>query len=336
MHALVLGKFMPLHRGHLALVDFALAHCDRLTILLCVEATEPISGDDRERWLRATYTDHPKIYVQRFDFLDRDLPATSVSSRQISALWAARLQELVPTAQRIIGSEAYVQYVAQYWGIDYRIFDVNRHQVNISATEIRANPYRYRAYLAPAARLDFVQRIVLHGTESTGKSTLTAYLADRYGTSFVPETAREIVAHTDTVVYEDLLLIADRQAEAIQAAVPKADGVLFIDTDVFTTLAYARYLFGRELPLRAEWLAAAKNHHCLFTRADAPYVQDGTRLKPEERKMLEAYHWQARLESGVPTTEISGNEWADRTRHAEAAVANILLLEKNEHNGETT
>ncbi|MEM1359442.1 MAG: AAA family ATPase [Bacteroidota bacterium] len=330
MHALVLGKFMPLHRGHLALIDFALEHCDRLTVLLCVEATEPISGEDRERWLRSTYANHPKISLQRFDFLDADLPATSESSRQISALWAAQLQELVPTAQRIIGSEAYVQYVAEYWGIDYRIFDVNRQQVKISATEIRAKPYQHRAFLAPAAQPDFVQRIVLHGTESTGKSTLATHLADRYGTSFVPEMARDIVAHTDTVVYEDLFLIADRQAAAIQAAVSEADGVLFIDTDIFTTLAYARYLFKRELPLRAEWLAAAKQQHCLFTRADAPYVQDGTRLQPGERKVLENFHWQARLESGVPTTEIVGREWAERTSFAEAVVAQVLLQEKHE------
>jgi HTH-type transcriptional repressor of NAD biosynthesis genes len=90
-------------------------------------------------------------------------------------------------------------------------------------------------------------------------------LAGHYDTVFVPETAREIVDYTDTVIYEDLIRIADHQAEAIQEAIPQADGVLFIDTDVYTTLAYSRYLFGRELRLRPNWVTAAANHLCLFT-----------------------------------------------------------------------
>jgi len=312
---------MPLHRGHLALVDFSLRHCDRLTILLCVEARESISGDDRERWLRTTYQDHPTVSVRRFNFTDAELPATSASSRTVSAQWTVRLKALAPRTDVIIGSEAYVRYVAEAWGIGYRIFDVDRSVVPISATEIRNHPYRHRAYLAPAARPDFVQRIVLHGTESTGKSTLARHLATVYGTVHVPETAREIVEHTDTVIYDDLLRIADRQAEAIREAIPRADGVLFIDTDVFTTLAYTRYLFDRELPMRKDWLAAATNHLCLFTRSDAPFVQDGTRLEFQKRAKLERFHRAARLESEIPTREIVGINWVERTEKAEAFIS---------------
>ncbi|MEM9929570.1 MAG: AAA family ATPase, partial [Bacteroidota bacterium] len=277
-HALVLGKFMPLHAGHQALITFALSQARHVIVLLCVEATEPIAGSARERWLRQTYPDHPRLTIRRIDYQDEDLPATSVSSRSVSALWTQRLKEWVPTADVIVGSEDYVRYVAEIWGIGFQLFEPERESVPISATMIRQNPYRHRHFLAPAAKPDFVQRIVLHGTESTGKSTLTEHLANVYQTAFVPETAREIVAHTDTVIYEDLVLIADRQAEAIQAAIPRADGVLFIDTDVYTTLAYSRYLFGRELPLSQTWLVAAQNDLCLYTQADAPYVQDGTRL----------------------------------------------------------
>lgn len=322
--ALVIGKFMPLHAGHQALITFALSQADHLTVLLCVEELEPIPGKDRERWLRETYQDHPRISIRRIDYRDADLPATSVSSRSASARWTERLREWVPETNLIVGSEDYIRYVAEMWGIDYRIFDLSRHVIPVSATMIREQPYRYRHFLVPAARPDFVRRIVLHGTESTGKSTLVQHLADQYATAFVPETAREIVGHTQQVVYEDLIRIADRQAAAIQAAIPQADGVLFIDTDVFTTLAYSRYLFGQELPLSAEWLAAAAQHLCLFTRADAPYVQDGTRLPPQERLALAAVHWQARRESGVPTSCIEGRSWPERTSLAERVVADYL------------
>lgn len=323
-HALVLGKFMPLHAGHQALIAFAQTQADHLTVLLCAEAMEPIAGEARERWLRLSYADHPRITIKRVDYRDEDLPATSVSSRDVSALWTHRLQEWVPETEVIIGSEDYVRYVAEIWGISFRIFDAPRAAVPVSATMIRQAPYRYRKLLAPAARPDFVQRIVLHGTESTGKSTLTQHLATQYQTAFVPETAREVVEHTDTVVYEDLIRIAERQAEAIQATIPLADGVLFIDTDVYTTLAYSRYLFSKELPLRPYWVAAADNHLCLFTQSDAPYVQDGTRLLPPERAGLAKAHWQARQESGVPIQLISGKDWLTRTQLAEKKVADFL------------
>ncbi|MEL7162964.1 MAG: adenylyltransferase/cytidyltransferase family protein, partial [Bacteroidota bacterium] len=133
MNGLVLGKFMPLHRGHLTLIDFALTYCDRLTVLLCAEANEPISGADRERWLRTTYAKHPRVTVRRFDYVDDDLPATSESSRAISALWTERLRMLAPETEMIIGSEDYVRYVAEIWGIHHRIFDLDRRTIPISA-----------------------------------------------------------------------------------------------------------------------------------------------------------------------------------------------------------
>lgn len=323
-NALVLGKFMPLHLGHLALVNFAAGLAERLTILLCVEATEPLPGNDRERWLRATYANHPHITIRRVDYNDADLPATSVSSRAVSELWTARLRRWVPSADLIVGSENYVRYVSESWGINYRIFDLARHQVSISATQIRGNPYRFRHLIAPAARPDFVQRIVLHGTESTGKSTLVARLAEHFSTIFVPETAREVVEHTDTVVFSDLHRIADRQAEAIRKATSLADGVLFIDTDYYTTLAYARYLFNRELPPRPEWLTTAEHDLCLYCTADAPYVQDGTRLNPARRLQLDGFHRRARAESDVRTVEVSGEDWGSRMEMAVSVCEELL------------
>ena len=52
---LVFGKFMPLHKGHLALIDFALKHCTHLTIILCYTNNEPIKGEIREQWLRKAF-----------------------------------------------------------------------------------------------------------------------------------------------------------------------------------------------------------------------------------------------------------------------------------------
>lgn len=41
---LVFGKFMPLHAGHLSLIEFAVENCDRLNVILCYTYEEEISG----------------------------------------------------------------------------------------------------------------------------------------------------------------------------------------------------------------------------------------------------------------------------------------------------
>ena len=40
----LLGKFLPPHRGHQYLIDFARNHVDHLTVLVCTIAREPIPG----------------------------------------------------------------------------------------------------------------------------------------------------------------------------------------------------------------------------------------------------------------------------------------------------
>ena len=44
---LLLGKFLPPHRGHQHLVDFAAACCERVTVLVCTRTDDPIPGADR-------------------------------------------------------------------------------------------------------------------------------------------------------------------------------------------------------------------------------------------------------------------------------------------------
>ena len=39
---LVIGKFMPVHKGHLALIDFALTQCDELIVSMSYTVKDPI------------------------------------------------------------------------------------------------------------------------------------------------------------------------------------------------------------------------------------------------------------------------------------------------------
>ena len=48
---LVIGKFLPPHRGHAFLIETALRQVDRLVVLVCSLEREPIPGWQRVAWL---------------------------------------------------------------------------------------------------------------------------------------------------------------------------------------------------------------------------------------------------------------------------------------------
>ena len=67
----------------------------------------------------------------------------------------------------------------------------DRTEVPISSTQIRFNPYEEWQYLPPVCREYYAKRVLIVGSESTGKSTLTENLAIAYNTNFVKEIGRE-------------------------------------------------------------------------------------------------------------------------------------------------
>lgn len=310
---LVLGKFMPLHRGHLELIRFAQAYCDRLIVLVGVSAGEPIPGPLRRQWVEQELAGQPGIEVH---YMDEEMPQSAVASRMVSKAWAEYLAHRFPELAVIFTSEAYGAYVAEYMGIDYVDFDPPRQQVPISATLIREAPFNYWDFIPQAVRPYFVKKICLYGPESTGKSVLSEQLARHFHTAYVPEMARFVIGSSLDCTYEDMTAIAEAQAAAIQETLPAANKLLFCDSDLLTTKVYSEYLFGRT-PAFAPWVEAANRYDLhLFLEADVPYVQDGTRLGAATRPVLRAAFLAALQAAGVPYAVVSGASWEHRFRQA--------------------
>ena len=310
---LVLGKFMPLHKGHLALIAFAARHCDHLTVLLCYNTSEPISGARRLQWLEESLHLYPTVTVEAYCYDERELSASSDFSIDAVAGWARVLKERYPGLTVFFSSEAYGEAVAQGIGIEHIAFDPGRSLLPVSDTAIRDNPFDYWDYLPPAVRPYLVKKVVLLGSESTGKSTLAERLARHFDTVFVPEMAREVIGHTDSCTYKDLHTIAELQARTINEQLAAANKVLFCDTDLHISKSYARYLFGKELEV-AQWIEEASTFDLyLFLETDCPYVQDGTRLSEEERRDLGEAHRQLLQEAGIQFIRIHG-DWEQRFR----------------------
>ncbi|WP_315819116.1 AAA family ATPase [Paraflavitalea speifideaquila] len=321
-----MGKFMPLHKGHEALIAFALQQCEELVVMLCVSDKEPIGGELRKHWLDTTYRHNERVKVSLVNYDETVLPNSSVSSREISALWADYIRDHYPGIAVFISSEPYGEYVAEYLGIRHSSFDQERKVVPVSASAILGNPFQHWTYIAEAARPYFVKKICISGSESTGKSTLTEKLGQYFETAFVPEMAREVIETTEEVVFDDLLKIATLHAATINERLPLANKLLICDTDVNITKSYAQYLFHQPLLVPA-WIDAANQFDLhLFLDTDCPYVQDGTRLSEAERNVLSGYHERQLQEMGIAYITISGS-WEQRFERAKEVIRETFFKE---------
>jgi len=317
---LVFGKFMPLHKGHQALIRFALQHCDELWVVLCHTAQEPIAGNIRLQWIKNWIAPYPKIKVIDFAYDDQVLPNSSVSDREASRLWSRAFQQHLPAFTHVFTSEAYGDYIAEYLGITHIRYDIDRLTVPVSATQIRHEPWVYWQYLANEAKPYFVARVAIVGTESTGKSTLTQRLAEYFDTVYVPEMARHVVEETLTVTPAHLQEIAGVHARAILEKLSAANRILLADTDLITTQSYSGFLFGEPLHTD-EWIGAANRFDLyLFLEPDCPFVQDGTRLGLAERNALSDHHRRHYEACGKPVIYIKGN-WEQRFQEAAEVIS---------------
>lgn len=127
-------------------------------------------------------------------------------------------------------------------------------------------------------------KICLFGPESTGKTTLARRLADHFQTAWVPEFAREFLLENGNVFTPaEVRPLADGQLLIQNAAISRANRVVFLDTDLLTNALYSQYCFG-EIP---DWLEkmAHENlpdfHFLLDT--DLPWQADELRTHGNDR-----------------------------------------------------
>ncbi len=308
IRGLILGKFMPIHKGHLSMINFALTQCEELVILLCVNKKEPIPGKMRKKWLHQLFDNQNKIQIK---YAVTELPNTSVSSKSVSRQWADYIRKKLPEIDIIFTSEKYGDYVAEYLKIKHIQYDCLRAKTPVSAEKIRKNPHQYWDYIPDNVQPYFVKKICIHGAESTGKSILAERLARYFNTEFVPEMARFVIGKSQDCTYNDILKIAEVHAREINNKLLKANKILICDTNLLTTKVYSQYLFHKK-PKFENWIEQAnKMDYYLFLDIDVPYHQDGTRLGEYTQKELHA-EFRAILTEEKTEFQIINGYWQSR------------------------
>jgi len=136
-----------------------------------------------------------------------------------------------------------------------------------------------------------VARVAILGAESSGKSTLAAALAARYGTVWVPEYLREFVEANERVPAEcDQYPIARTQMAHEDAAAAVATRFVFCDTTPMMTALYSRWYWNR---VDAQLSLLERRHdyaYTLVTAPDSPWEADG--LQRESEAVRQTIHQQ--------------------------------------------
>jgi HTH-type transcriptional repressor of NAD biosynthesis genes len=258
-----------------------------------------------------------------YQYDERLLPNTSETSASVSAVWAEQFKLLFPDHTILVTSEPYGDLVAEYMGITHIPFDMQKSRYPVSATKIRANLPDTWAYLPDSVKSFLVTKVVLLGTESTGKTTLTSRLADHFNTGAVMEAGRDIIADSNDFGINDLYLIAAEHASRIDRQATGKSPLLIIDTDIHITLSYGEYAFGTVLDIDKAIYESNRADLCLYLNNDVPYVQDGTRLGEDERNQLDLSHRRVLAKHGVAYEEIKG-DWEERFEQAVVLIEQLM------------
>lgn len=326
MKGFVFGKFYPFHIGHQKMIEFAVEK-GSVTVLICAEEKEKIDGNTRKQWIKETFPNNKNLNVKVFKYCEKDFPNTSVSDWDVSKKWSEVFNEYFKEENFLVTSEEYGEMLSEIMNIDHFMFDENRENIQISASEIRKDVFKNWKYLPKSVQKYFVLKVVFLGTESTGKTFLTNKLSKFFKSNKVSEAGRDLIQNSKEFEFKDLENVYNEHAKRIENVDFNKSFLTLIDTDVHITKSYAEFMFGEKLNVPDDILQTNKADLYIYLTKDAEYIQDGTRLDFEERNKLDDSHRKVLKENQINLLEISGN-WKEREIAVIDSIENLILKQK--------
>jgi NadR type nicotinamide-nucleotide adenylyltransferase len=322
-----LGKFMPPHHGHLHVCEVARQHVDQLTVLVCSHDREPIDGALRAEWMRACLGGAGIDVIH----MHRDIPQDPSEHPDFWRIWQDAILALHPAPIDVVfGSEPYVEKLAQVLGADPFFVDLDRQTVPISATQIRTTPGAHWPYIPKPVRSFYQKRVTLLGAESTGKTTLSNWLAERFSTKVIPEFGRTYDAtfrQGQGWYHDDFLRIADGHMLDAARIAPDGGPLVIEDTNLLQTAVWNDALIGEASPLLAARFSKMRHPDLyLLMSPEMAWIDDGTRYHGDEKQRLDFHSGLKRLleQTDASWVEITGKTWEDRQNAAVLAISREL------------
>jgi HTH-type transcriptional regulator, transcriptional repressor of NAD biosynthesis genes len=210
------------------------------------------------------------------------------------------------------------------------LIDPTRAHVNISATSIRnEGVFRHWEFIPDFVKPYFIKKVVVVGTESCGKSTLTKNLAKIYNTTYVGEYGRtvceELGGCDGIIVKEDYHKIAYGHKMEEFKAIEKANKLVFIDTEAIVTQFYSN-LYNNEHQTVLDEIAKLQDYDLwLYLEPDVTWVDDGLRVHGEETvRDQNNKHLKTLLNKHNINYKIIGGKYENRLKGAIESIEMLL------------
>lgn len=166
-----------------------------------------------------------------------------------------------------------------------------------------------------------MKRVVLIGPEASGKTTLATGLAQQFNAPWTPEAARLFAeSHPEPLSLATVEPIA-RLSMALEDEITKDRPLLVRDTDLVSTVVYARHYYGEV----ADWIVAEaltrRADLYLLCRPDLIWRADGVRDRPTQRHELFAAFLDTLRDLDARVTDVWGIGEIRLQRAADAVTA---------------
>ena len=265
------GGYCPMHQGHLDLIMQAKKENDICYVIVCGYDNEPradeigLTLNRRFSLVKQMFKDDEQIRVLQVN--DTKLGIDESMSDSNWDIWLSYIARQINNMEVILNTKGYINYTwyvgeksyvdalekRKYdkftfagWNIIDNVVYVERTINPISATMIRENPIKHWNKIAWAFRPYFSTNILITGTASEGKSTLTKDIATYFGIPYSEEYGRtymEFYGKSDTdLTINDFqeFLIEQRRDTKSKIESPGNNGIVISDTDNLVTLMYAQ------------------------------------------------------------------------------------------------
>ena len=171
-----------------------------------------------------------------------------------------------------------------------------------------------------------IKKIVLFGSESTGKTTLVQQLAEHYNTVWVPEYSRIYQEEAKRPLdISDVIPIAKGQMKLEDLALEKANRLLICDTDILETKVYSQAYNGACPQWLLDMIPQRLADLYLLTDIDMPWEPDGIRDRPYNREEMHSLFKNELIKRKLIFAEISGN-YTERLNRAIAVIDKFIKM----------
>jgi HTH-type transcriptional repressor of NAD biosynthesis genes len=279
----IIGKFYPMHIGHVSLIEFGRQQIingtiDNLIILVDNHISYNISLIDRVNCIKDEF---PDVEVRGIE------ESTFQEPSEVDCFWDYWnniINKYIPEQKDlIIGSEEYIKTLSKNLNIDYLLMDLRREGVDFSARNFRKNIKDNWIYLSRSSKKMLTKNIAIVGAESSGKSTLVKFLSKKYNTVYTPEYARTLIENKGRELEKnDFLTIQKNHYSHHNSLLKESNYINFLDTEAISTKIWFNTFFKNEEDIFLNnYINKQKIDLFLLLKPQKEWVEDTVRYQSE-------------------------------------------------------